>query len=84
MPAKIVSITLIFLAGLFKMFRANQDGKASFYGNIITAVNQILLMVILVVDGDYVMTIPRIAGLLVAVTIMIGIANNAGEDGVGL
>lgn len=84
MPAKIVSITLIFLAGLFKMIRANQDGKASFYGNVITAANQILLMVILVVDGDYVMTIPRIAGFLVAITIMIGIANNADQDGVGL
>jgi hypothetical protein len=84
-PTKLTSVFLVFLGGLFRVIRANQDGKASFYGNIINAVNQAIVFAILVLDGDYVMSIPKIAGFAVALFILYGIYTNVDdESGVGL
>jgi hypothetical protein len=84
LPIKLVSVFLIFLAGLFKMIRANMDGKASFYGNIILATAQLVTLGILIMDKDYIMTLPKMAGFLVALIIIYGIVTNVDEDGIGL
>lgn len=83
-PTKLTSVFLVFLGGLLRVIRANQDGKASFYGNIINAVNQAIIFTILILDGDYVMSVPKIAGFAVALIILWGIYSNADESGVGL
>lgn len=83
-PTKLTSVLLVFVAGLLKIIRANQDGKASFYGNIINAVNQAIIFTILWLEKDYVMSIPKIAGFLVAIVILYGICSNAGDSGIGL
>ena len=52
------------------MLRANEDGKASFYGNIITILAQLLGAFLLAKDADYVMILPKIAGFVVASIIL--------------
>lgn len=79
-PTKLFSIFLLFCAGLLKLIRVHQDGKASFYGNIISAVNDILLFCLLMMDGEYSLSIPKIAGFVVTTAIVVGIINNAEED----
>lgn len=83
-PIRLVSVLLLFLSGVFRVVRANQDGAASFHGTWINAVNQALVFVILLADGDYIMTIPKIAGFCVALSILYGIITNAGDSGLGL
>jgi hypothetical protein len=82
-PVKILSVFLLFCAGVLKIIRANQDGKASFYGNIITAINHIIVLCLFTIDGEYVMSLPKLVGFVVTIAILVGIANNA-SDGVGL
>ena len=59
------------------MVRANEDGKASFYGTIVTAVNQLILLGLLLVDRDFVMTIPKVLWFCVAAIILYGIVQNS-------
>ena len=81
-PGKVCVVFLVFVAGVFKMTRANQDGKASFYGTIITLFGQLLGAFLLAKDHDYVMILPKFAGFIVAVIILNGIVQNAdGEIG---
>tara|TARA_B100001559_G_C16493292_1_gene619488 strand:- start:414 stop:965 length:552 start_codon:yes stop_codon:yes gene_type:complete len=81
-PGKVFVVFLVFLAGVFKMLRANQDGKASFYGTIITLVGQMSGAFLLAKDHDYVMILPKFAGFVVAIIILNGIVQNAdGELG---
>lgn len=79
-PIKLLSIFLLFCAGLLKLIRVHQDGKASFYGNLITAINHIIVFCLLMVDGEYAMSIPKIAGFVVTTAIVIGIIVNAEEE----
>mgnify|MGYP007121700407 FL=1 len=83
-PIRLLSVLLLFFSGVFRVVRANQDGAASFHGTWINAVNQALVFVILLADGDYIMTIPKIAGFCVALAILYGIITNAGDSGLGL
>jgi len=83
-PIRLLSVLLLFLSGIFRVIRANQDGAASFYGTLINAINQLVVFGILMFDGDYIMTIPKIAGFCVALAIMYGIITNAGDSGLGL
>ena len=82
-PGKVIVVSFVFIAGLFKMLRANEDGKASFYGNIITILAQLLGAFLLAKDADYVMILPKIAGFVVASIILVGIIRNA-EGNIGL
>ncbi len=70
-------VFLVFVAGVFKMTRANQDGKASFYGTIITLFGQLLGAFLLAKDNDYVMILPNFAVFLVAAIFLYGIVQNS-------
>jgi len=83
-PTKLISLLLVIISGIFKIIRANQDGKASFYGNILYSLNQILTFSILMTDKEYIMSIPKLGGFLVSIFILYGIFSNAGENGIGI
>ena len=83
-PSKLISLTLIIVSGIFKVIRANQDGKASFYGNILYSLNQILTFCILMADREYIMSVPKIGGFLVSIFILYGIIWNMDDNGLGL
>lgn len=80
-PIKVLSILLSFCAGVLKLIRVHQDGKASFYGNLISTVNHLAIFVMLTVDGDL-LALPKLAGFIMTSFIVIGIiANSEGEIG---
>tara|TARA_B110000908_G_C10258043_1_gene456986 strand:- start:1185 stop:1748 length:564 start_codon:yes stop_codon:yes gene_type:complete len=83
-PSKLISLLLVIISGIFKIIRANQDGKASFYGNILYSLNQVLTFSILMADEEYVMSIPKLGGFLVSIFILYGIFSNVGENDIGL
>ena len=83
-PSKLISLLLVIISGAFKIIRANQDGKASFYGNVLYSLNQVLAFSTLMADKEYVMSIPKLGGFLVSIFILYGIFSNIGEDGIGL
>lgn len=83
-PVKLFSVLLVLIAGIFKLLRANQDGKASFYGNLINVVTNIIVIVIFWFDGERVMLLPKFGAIVVSVAILYGIMKHATEEGVGL
>jgi hypothetical protein len=83
-PVKLFSVLLVFIAGVFKLLRANQDGKASFYGNLINVVTNIIVIVIFWFDGERVMLLPKFGAIIVSVAILYGIMKHAADEGVGL
>lgn len=76
-PGKVSVVFLVMLSGIFKMIRANNDGKASFYGTLLNIAAQFLGGFLLVKDGDFVMTIPKLAGFCVGSIILYGIITNS-------
>ena len=83
-PMKLVSVSIVFIAGLLRLIRANQDGKASFWANVFTALNQAILIVLLALDGEDVLLLPKIMGLGVALAVVYGIVTNADGGSLGL
>ena len=83
-PMKMVSVSIVFISGLFRLVRANQDGKASFWANVFTALNQAILIVLLALDGEDVLLVPKIMGLGVALAVLYGIVQNADGEPLGL
>ena len=82
LPVRLFSVILLFVSGIFRVIRANQDGAASFYGTLINAFYQAIVFVIVLIDGDYIMTLPKIAGFFLALAILYGIIANAdGQPG---
>jgi len=75
---------LVLLAGIFKMLRANSDGKVSFYGTILSAVDKIIVFSILLTDKEYILSIPKIFGFVVTLIILYGIVANQEQDGIGI
>jgi len=83
-PVKLMSVLFILVAGMFRLIRANQDGKASFYANIINIITNFAVIVIYWMDGERVMLLPKIGAIVVSCAILYGILQHAEEDGVGL
>lgn len=83
-PVKLFSVLLVFVAGMFKLLRANKDGKASFYGNMINVVTNIIVIVIFWFDGERVMLLPKFGAIVVSLAILYGIMKHAEDEGVGL
>lgn len=83
-PTKIFSVILVFIAGFFKLFRANQDGKASFYGNIINIITSLIVMILFSREGERVMLIPKVGSIIVSISILIGIVSNAENGEIGI
>ena len=83
-PVKLLSVFLVLIAGIFKLLRANQDGKASFYGNLINVLTNTIVIVIFWFDGERVMLLPKFGAIVVSIAILYGIMKHAEEDGVGL
>jgi hypothetical protein len=83
-PTKLISVLLVFVAGVFKLIRANQDGKASFYGNIINILTSFMILVLFYRDGERVMLIPKIGAILVSASILYGIVSNAENGKIGI
>lgn len=71
-PIKVLSIFLSFCAGLLKLIRVHQDGKASFYGNIISTINNLTIFLVLLIDGDP-LALPKLAGCVMTGLIVWGI-----------
>ncbi len=82
-PGKVIFVALVFFGGLFKMLRAQNDGKASFYGEIITICAQLLSLTLLMMDSDYILTLPKFGSLIVSSIILNGIVQNA-DGNIGL
>ena len=82
-PGKVIFVALVFMGGLFKMLRAQDDGKASFYGEIITILAQILSMTLLIMDSDYILTFPKMGSIIVSSIILHGIIDNS-DGNIGL
>lgn len=78
-PVKNVSVVLIFLSGIFKLIRANQDGKASFVGNWIQIFTNILIIAILLPERDWAFILPKAGAIVVSVLILYGIWQNTKE-----
>jgi len=83
-PVKLVSVVLVFVAGMFRLIRANQDGKASFYANIIHILTNATVTVIFWLDGERVMLLPKMGAIVVSMAILYGILQHAADEGVGL
>ena len=83
-PVKLLSVLLVLIAGIFKLLRANQDGKASFYGNLINVFTNIIVIVIFWFDGERIMLLPKLGAIIVSVAVLGGIMKHATEEGVGL
>tara|TARA_B110000091_G_scaffold46583_1_gene51064 strand:- start:1691 stop:2257 length:567 start_codon:yes stop_codon:yes gene_type:complete len=83
-PTRLTSLVLVLLAGVFKMLRANSDGKVSFYGTILSATDKIIVFAILVADKEYIMSIPKIFGFVVTLIVLYGIVANQEQDGIGI
>lgn len=83
-PTKLLSVALIFVGGLLRLIRANQDGKASFYANIIHVITNLVISVIFWLDGERVMLLPKLGAIVVSIAILNGILQHAEEGGVGL
>lgn len=83
-PTKLASVALIFVAGIFRLIRANQDGKASFYANIIQIITNVAVIVIYYLDGERIMLLPKIGAIVVSAAILNGILQHAEEEGVGI
>jgi hypothetical protein len=83
-PVKLISVMLVLIAGIFKLLRANQDGKASFYGNLINVFTNTIVIVIFWFDGERVMLLPKFGAIVLSIAIVAGIIKHAEEDGIGL
>ena len=83
-PTKLLSVIFVFVAGVFKLIRANQDGKASFYGNIINIFTNIMVFLIFYADGEGIMLLPKLGSIVVSAAIIYGIISNAEHDGIGI
>lgn len=83
-PLKTFLLVSIFIGGVFRVIRANQDGSASFVGTIFNLVNQMLGFIILLSDEQYMMAVPKLASSIVTSAILYGIIVNAGDSGLGL
>lgn len=83
-PVKLVSVIFVFVAGIFRLVRANQDGKASFYANVINLLTNTFVIAIYWLDGERVMLLPKIGAIVVSIFILNGILKHAHEEGVGL
>ena len=83
-PVKLLSVVLVLIAGIFKLLRANQDGKASFYGNLINVLTNVIVIVIFWFDGERVMLLPKFGAIFVSMAILYGIMKHAEENGIGL
>lgn len=83
-PVKFMSVILVFIAGVFKLVRANQDGKASFYANIIHVLTNTIVIFIFWLDGERIMLLPKFGSIIVSVLILYGILKHAADEGVGI
>lgn len=83
-PAKVISVILVFISGIFKLVRANQDGKASFYGNIIQILTSLLVLLLLYKNGERVMLVPKFGAIVVSTSILYGIVSNAENGEIGI
>jgi len=83
-PAKVISVILVFISGIFKLVRANQDGKASFYGNIIQILTSLLVLLLLYNNGERIMLVPKFGAIIVSTSILYGIVSNAENGEIGL
>jgi len=83
-PVKLMSVVLIFIAGVFRLIRANQDGKASFIANIIQVLTNSVVIFIYWLDGERIMLLPKIGAIVVSIAILYGILKHAGAETVGL
>ena len=71
-PIKILSVIMMCTSGIFSMVRAHQDGKASFYANIIHVFTNIIVIFIFCLGGERVLIVPRIGAIVVASIILPG------------
>lgn len=83
-PVKISSVILVFTAGVFRLVRANQDGKASFYANVINIVTNFLLVILFYKEGQGVLLVPKFGAILVSAFILLGICSNAEKGEIGI
>lgn len=83
-PVKVTSVILVFISGIFKLVRANQDGKASFYGNIIQILTSLLVLILFYREGERIMIIPKIGAIIVSTSILYGIVSNAENSEIGI
>ena len=73
----------MFSAGVFKMWRANQDGGVSFYGTVLSITTRILGAILLISNDEGLLAVPKLFGLLMSVFILVGMLRNV-EDSIGL
>ena len=83
-PVKLISVVLVFVAGIFRLVRANQDGKASFYANVISLLTNTVVIAIYWLDGERIMLLPKLGAIVVSIFILNGIFKHARDEGVGL
>ena len=83
-PTKVMSVILVFISGIFKLVRANQDGKASFYGNIIQILTSFLVLLLFYREGERIMLVPKIGAIIVSSSILYGIVSNAENGEIGI
>lgn len=83
-PLRTCLLISVFIGGIFKVLRANQDGSASFVGTIFNLANQILAFVIFLADDQFVMAVPKLGSSILSMAILYGIVVNAGDAGVGI
>lgn len=82
--AKIMSVILVFISGIFNLVRANQDGKASFYGNIIQILTSLLVLILFYREGERIMILPKLGAIGVSMSILYGIISNAENGEIGI
>lgn len=80
---RILSLVLVFTAGFFKMWRANQDGGVSFYGTIMSIITHILGATLLLSNNEGLLAVPKLFGLLMSVFVLVGMLRNV-EDSIGI
>ena len=83
-PIKLLSVVMMGTGGIFSMLRAHQDGKASFYANLLNVFINIIVIFIFLLGGERVLVLPKIGAILVSSVILRGIVINSTNEGVGL
>ena len=80
---RIITLVFVFSAGVFKMWRANQDGGVSFYGTVLSIITHILGAILLISNDEGLLAVPKLFGLLMSVFILVGMLRNV-EDSIGI
>tara|TARA_B100001059_G_C17830557_1_gene584379 strand:+ start:1047 stop:1595 length:549 start_codon:yes stop_codon:yes gene_type:complete len=80
---RLLSLVFVFAAGVFKMWRANQDGGVSFYGTTLNIMTHALGAALLFSNGEGLLAMPKLLGLFVSAFILFGMLRNV-EDSIGI